>query len=66
MTFALSSPGPVRVDVIDVLGRQVALYDGPLGAGEQQFGLPGLLSGPYGVRVQAAPSVVATWIAVLG
>ena len=50
------APGPISVDVVDALGRTVAvLYRGMSEAGEHRWALPaGLAAGAYVVRVSGA------------
>ena len=54
LVLTLAAAQPVRVDVLDALGRTVAvLLDGPAAAGETEIGVDvaGLPAGVYGVRV---------------
>ena len=58
--YVLATPGPTRLDVLDVTGRLVAtLVDGPQAAGPHavSFDASGLSGGVYLVRLQAGPDV---------
>lgn len=58
--LALDAPAPVRVSVVDALGREVAmLHDGPL-ATAQDWALPRLAPGVYVVRATTPEEVVST------
>ncbi|MDT7855729.1 Ig-like domain-containing protein [Rubrivirga sp. S365] len=57
LAFSVPAPGPVTLDVVDVLGRRVAvLVDGERGAGRHEVAWrpDGLASGTYVVRLRAA------------
>lgn len=60
MVFAVPEAGTVRLTVVDVRGREVAtLVGSPLAAGHHEACLGGgLAAGVYGVRLEAAGSVV--------
>ncbi|MEM0961097.1 MAG: DNRLRE domain-containing protein [Bacteroidota bacterium] len=56
VSYTLASPTPVRVEVVDALGRSVSvLTDGPHVAGRHRVSLdrPDLPAGVYAVRIQA-------------
>jgi PKD repeat protein len=58
--FTLDTSGPVRMELIDVLGRQLnTLHDGTMAAGPQRIELPigGLGSGLYFVRMTQGTDV---------
>ena len=56
--MTLPAAGAARLDVVDALGRRVAvLADGDLGAGPHAFALPGLASGVYTARLSAGDAV---------
>ncbi|OZC01801.1 hypothetical protein BSZ36_01635 [Rubricoccus marinus] len=58
--YALPAAGPVRLDVVDLLGRRVAsLADGEVPAGPQvaSFDVGGLAAGVYAVRLQSGEAV---------
>jgi ELWxxDGT repeat protein len=60
VTFEIAEAGPVRVEVLDVLGRSVALLaDGPVAAGEHTltWEADALPSGLYLVRLTAGDAV---------
>lgn len=59
VAFHLALPGPVRVEVLDGLGRLVAtVHDGDLGAGGKSLALPaGLAAGVYLVRARTEAGV---------
>ncbi|MEP0547465.1 MAG: laminin B domain-containing protein [Rhodothermales bacterium] len=62
LAFGVAEPGPVRLSVYDVLGREVAvLVDGRLPAGrhEARFDARGLASGLYVYRLQTAGTTLA-------
>ena len=61
VSFALPEAGAVRLSVVDVRGREVAvLVDGPLAAGRHEARLGGTLAaGVYLVRLEAAGTVVS-------
>ncbi|HEX9953443.1 MAG TPA: CHRD domain-containing protein [Rubricoccaceae bacterium] len=57
LVLTLAAAQPVRVDLLDALGRTVAvLHDGPAAAGETEIGVDvsALPAGVYGVRVAGA------------
>ena len=61
LAFTLDAPGPARLAVLDVLGREVAvLFDGEAPAGERRATLDGhgLAAGVYVLRLQTAAGVV--------
>ena len=61
VAFTLDAPGPARLSVLDVLGREVAvLSDGDAPAGERRVTLDGqgLAAGVYVLRLQTAAGVV--------
>ncbi len=56
VAFSTSRPGPVRLVLLDVLGREVrVVLDGPHGGGERTVAVPtdGLPAGTYVVRLRA-------------
>lgn len=60
VSFDVDDPGPVRIEVLDVLGRRVALLaDGPVRAGEHSLTWEAdtLPSGVYFVRLTAGDAV---------
>ncbi len=62
LRFEQAEPGPVRLAVYDVLGREVAvLFDGPAPAGEHpvRFDAAGLAPGVYVVRMTAGGQAAA-------
>ena len=66
--LTLAEAGPVRVVVVDALGRRVAvLHDGPLGAGAQTVGADaaGWPPGVYAVRVEASGRVATARLVVV-
>ena len=66
--YAVPESGPVRLDVVDALGRQVAvLVDGerPAGAHEAQFDTGALAAGVYVVRIQAGGEARAVRVSVV-
>ena len=60
VSFAVPEAGPVRVSVVDVQGREVAvLVDGSVSAGQHEARLDGgLAAGVYVVRLEAASQVL--------
>ncbi len=53
-SFTLPAAGAVRLSVVDLLGRVVAvLADGPVAAGRHEARLAGLAPGAYVVRLVA-------------
>ena len=61
----LAQAGPVRVDLVDALGRTVhVIHDGPLAAGSHTFTLDGLelAPGAYGVRLRAGEVQAVRWV----
>ena len=68
VTFSVPDPTAVRVTVVDVRGREVAvLLDGPVGAGRHEATLDAgrLAAGVYVVRLEAAGQVVTRQAAVV-
>ena len=66
--YALEAPAAVRLVVLDVLGREVAvLRDGPMPAGRHEAGLEarGLAAGPYVVRLEAAGATAARTVVLV-
>jgi flagellar hook assembly protein FlgD len=65
--FTLPRPGPVRLEVLDPLGRRVRrLFAGPLGAGPNQVNWDGrdeqgngVATGIYWVRIEAGTEAAA-------
>jgi agmatine deiminase len=52
--YALDAAGPVRLEVLDLLGRRAALlHDGPAAAGPHRVRWPGGAAGTYIVRLTA-------------
>ncbi|MEO0557616.1 MAG: PQQ-binding-like beta-propeller repeat protein [Bacteroidota bacterium] len=61
----LAQAGPVRVDLVDALGRTVhVLHDGSLAAGPHTLSLDGfaLAPGAYGVRLRAGEVQAVRWV----
>ena len=68
VTVSLAEAAPVRVSVVDALGREVAvLADAPLGAGEHALALDagGLAPGVYLVRVETTAGAAARPLTVV-
>lgn len=68
VAFELTTPSALRVDVFDVLGRQVAtLADGEQAAGSVRLGVPSgtLTPGTYLVRVQTEAGIATTRLTVV-
>ncbi len=68
VSFALPEPGLVRLDVLDALGRTVAvLADGARPAGEQtvRAALEGLPAGAYFIRLQAGAQTATARLTVV-
>ena len=68
VSFTLAEAGPVRVVVVDALGREAAVVaEGDLSAGEHTVSVPvvGLASGVYVVRLEAAGERVSRRLAVV-
>ena len=66
--YRLPAAGPVRLDVLDVLGRRVAtLVDGPQRAGDHEvtYDASGLGAGVYLYRIQAGAAVASRWMTVV-
>jgi hypothetical protein len=68
LTVTHGRPGPTTVEVLDVLGRRVALlHEGPLAAGRHAFALDGsmLPAGVYVARAEAGGAVATQRVTVL-
>lgn len=67
LDLALDAPGPVRVTVLDMLGRTVArVWDGPLGAGAHAltWDAAAVAPGVYAVRVETDRLATARMVTV--
>lgn len=66
LTFSLDASGPVRLSLLDVRGREVALLvDGQRPAGEHEEALPSLAPGVYLVKLQAGAGVLSQRVTVV-
>ena len=68
LAFSVPEPGPVSLDVVDVLGRRVAvLVDGDRDAGRHtvRWSADGLASGTYVLRLRAAGQTAAQTVTVV-
>ncbi|HEX9953524.1 MAG TPA: T9SS type A sorting domain-containing protein [Rubricoccaceae bacterium] len=65
--FSLDRPGPVRISLLDALGRVVALSDHAASSGDQSVWIDtsGLAPGAYIVRLDAAEPVAPVQLVVL-
>jgi hypothetical protein len=66
--FALEEPGPVRLALLDALGREVAVaLDAEVGAGPHALTLPlgALAEGPYFLRMEAGDARLVRPLAVV-
>ncbi len=67
VTFVLAEADPVRLDVLDALGRPAAaLADGPRAAGEHALSVPlaGLPAGAYLIRLRTTAGTVTARLSV--
>ena len=68
VAWSLAEPGPARLTVVDLLGRELAvLADGPHAAGPHRAELPSgrLTPGVYVVRLVAGPTAAAARLTIL-